>query len=223
MEIADISINQQSTISSALAPEGNNGQEFNSFLQLLTAQIRNQDPLAPLDSTQFVEQLATFSTLEQQVRSNSSLEGIAQGINELQSLIANQWLGQTVSVESSNLTFSGEPIEFGFVESDEASRSVLTIRDNENRVIWSETLNSDQDVYSWDGRTASNERAALDRPYHFSIDMYNNQAEFLGSVAPRVVTTVTDVSTTQDGAIRLGTDITSPADLGSVQMVERAS
>ena len=43
------------------------GEEFNSFIQLLTAQVRNQDPLAPLDSTQFVEQLATFSTLEQQV------------------------------------------------------------------------------------------------------------------------------------------------------------
>ncbi|MEZ5946734.1 MAG: flagellar hook capping FlgD N-terminal domain-containing protein [Hyphomonas sp.] len=43
------------------------GEEFNSFIQLLTAQVRNQDPLSPMDSTQFVEQLATFSTLEQQV------------------------------------------------------------------------------------------------------------------------------------------------------------
>lgn len=50
--------------------------DFNAFLSLLTAQVRHQDPLAPLDSTQFVEQLATFSALEQQVRTNEHLEAI---------------------------------------------------------------------------------------------------------------------------------------------------
>lgn len=53
------------------------GEEFNTFLTLLTAQIRNQDPLAPLDSTQFVEQLATFSQLELQAKGNNVLENIA--------------------------------------------------------------------------------------------------------------------------------------------------
>ena len=72
------------------------GAEFNSFLQLLTAQLRNQDPLAPLDSTQFVEQLATFSSLEQDVKSNSSLETIAARMNELYAIAASQWIGQTV-------------------------------------------------------------------------------------------------------------------------------
>lgn len=53
------------------------GEEFSTFLTLLTAQIRNQDPLAPLDSTQFVEQLATFSQLELQAKGNAVLEDIA--------------------------------------------------------------------------------------------------------------------------------------------------
>jgi len=43
-------------------------EEFTTFLTLLTAQIQNQDPLAPLDSTQFVEQLATFTNLELQAK-----------------------------------------------------------------------------------------------------------------------------------------------------------
>ena len=51
--------------------------DFDAFLSLLTAQVRHQDPLAPLDSTQFVEQLATFSSLEQQVEANEHLETIA--------------------------------------------------------------------------------------------------------------------------------------------------
>jgi hypothetical protein len=53
------------------------GEEFSTFLTLLTAQIKNQDPLAPLDSTQFVEQLATFSNLELQAKGNAVLEDIA--------------------------------------------------------------------------------------------------------------------------------------------------
>ena len=51
-------------------------EQFDTFLRLLTAQIKNQDPLAPLDSTQFVEQLATFSGLELQAKGNQSLEQI---------------------------------------------------------------------------------------------------------------------------------------------------
>ena len=216
MDIADISANQQNTISSALSTGSGNGEEFNSFLQLLTAQIRNQDPLSPLDSTQFVEQLATFSTLEQQVRSNSNLEGIAQGINELQSLIANQWLGQTVSVEASELTFNGAPIEFGFSAPEEADRAVLTIRDSSNRVILSEALDTEQDIYQWDGQTTSGNRAAPGTAYNFSIDLYQ-QSEFLGSASPRVITTVTNVSTAEDGTPQLGTNIAESVSLESVQ------
>ena len=58
------------------------GEEFTTFLTLLTAQIRNQDPLAPLDSTQFVEQLATFSNLELQAEGNAVLEDIALTLAE---------------------------------------------------------------------------------------------------------------------------------------------
>lgn len=57
-------------------------EEFDTFLTLLTAQIRNQDPLAPLDSTQFVEQLATFSNLELQAEGNKTLETIARMLEQ---------------------------------------------------------------------------------------------------------------------------------------------
>ena len=66
----------QLPIASAAASEPAIGKEFNSFIKLLIAQMRNQDPLAPIDSTQFVQQLATFSSLEQQVNSNTQLGSI---------------------------------------------------------------------------------------------------------------------------------------------------
>ena len=65
-------------------------EQFNTFLLLLTAQIENQDPLAPLDSTQFVEQLATFSGLELQAKGNNSLDRIEQLLTRQIALIDEQ-------------------------------------------------------------------------------------------------------------------------------------
>ena len=65
------------TNTNASSAEITTGEDFTTFLTLLTAQIENQDPLAPLDSTQFVEQLATFSGLELQATANNFLEDIA--------------------------------------------------------------------------------------------------------------------------------------------------
>ncbi|NRA31025.1 MAG: hypothetical protein HRU11_12290 [Parvularculaceae bacterium] len=51
-------------------------EEMTDFLRLLTAQIQNQDPLEPLDANQFIEQLATINSLEQQIQTNEKLESI---------------------------------------------------------------------------------------------------------------------------------------------------
>ncbi|NNC37702.1 MAG: hypothetical protein EX271_00950 [Acidimicrobiales bacterium] len=69
--------NATATDAAQTPAEQTTGEEFNTFLTLLTAQIRNQDPLEPLESTQFVEQLATFSGLELQAKANNVLEDIA--------------------------------------------------------------------------------------------------------------------------------------------------
>lgn len=64
------------TLSPSPTPPASQPEELTQFLSLLTAQVQNQDPLQPLDSTAFVEQLATFSSLEQQVQMNRNLERI---------------------------------------------------------------------------------------------------------------------------------------------------
>jgi len=50
--------------------------DYNAFLQLLVTQLKNQDPTEPVDSTQYMSQLATFSQVEQQMQSNAKLESL---------------------------------------------------------------------------------------------------------------------------------------------------
>jgi flagellar basal-body rod modification protein FlgD len=60
-----------------------NNPQMNQFLTLLTAQLKNQDPMSPTDPTQFVAQLAQFSTVEQLVQGNTTLTSISQGLSGL--------------------------------------------------------------------------------------------------------------------------------------------
>ena len=53
------------------------GSDFDTFLKLLTTQMKNQDPLNPIDSTDYATQLATFSGVEQQTRTNQLLESLS--------------------------------------------------------------------------------------------------------------------------------------------------
>lgn len=212
-----------SPVATTQTPAGNTptapamGEEFTSFIKLLTAQIRNQDPLAPLDSTQFVEQLATFSSLEQQVRSNKSLESIALMISDLGSLVASQWLGQKVSVESSWIPYTGSDIKFSAVMPQGTDRSVLTIRNSSGETIWTETLDPAAESYTWNGKTTSGVTVPVDSVLQFQIDTFKGTQQ-TASVAPRVITTVTEIGT-EGGVIRVGTDSKLSTELYNVQKV----
>lgn len=77
--------------------------DYNEFLQLLVAQLQNQDPTNPTDPTQFVSQLASFSSVEQQVNTNSKLNSL---LTETSISQAATLIGQTVT--SSDGTVSGQ-------------------------------------------------------------------------------------------------------------------
>lgn len=214
--VSDVAGFQTQNTASSAAPKI--GKEFESFIRLLTAQIRNQDPLSPLDSTQFVEQLATFSALEQQVRSNVNLESIATMIYDLGSLVAAQWLGKTVSFESSWIPYTGSAIEFSAEVPSGTEHSALTIRDMNGQVIWTETLMPGASSYSWDGRTTSGAPVPPGSVLQFRVDTYKGNQQ-TGSVAPRVIATVTSVSS-EGGEIVVGTDSNLSTGLGNVQLVD---
>ena len=207
---------QTSTATSTTQPAI--GEEFNSFIKLLTAQMRNQDPLAPIDSTQFVEQLATFSALEQQVRSNSSLEIIATMMNDMTGLLAGQWLGQPVSIEASSVPYTDSNIDFSVNAPTGTERSVLTVKDSAGQAVWTETLDPDEETHSWNGQLQSGGTATADEVYTFSIDTYDADDVHLASVSPQVITTVTSIAS-EGGILYVTTAAQLTSELSKVKRI----
>ncbi len=80
---------------------------YDTFLVLLTAQLQNQDPLAPMDSTQFTQQLVQFSQVEQQIRTNEQLEGLVAQNQAASAGTALAYLGRDAIIEGNTSTLTG--------------------------------------------------------------------------------------------------------------------
>lgn len=208
--------NTASTSSTAINTSGI-GEEFNNFLQLLTAQIKNQDPLSPLDSTQFVEQLATFSSLEQQVKTNVSLEGIASMIGDLHAIVANDWLGEEVAVASKHVAYEGKPVEFEVNPSLAHDQAVLTVTDSQNNVVWQEALDPSTDRYKWDGDIANQNAKAASGIYQFQLDLFKG-GQPVAQTDAEFITKVTALGN-ENGKLVLGTDNYLTGDLATTRKI----
>lgn len=174
--------------------------DFDNFLSLLTAQLRNQDPLSPLDSTQFVEQLASFSSVEQQIETNRLLEEMVNGASNSDLGAATSWIGKDVEAETGVAHYSGEPLTFGIPTHAGAATSEIVIRSSSGSVIYHAPIGAGQTSFTWNGVNSSGD-PAFEGDYKVSIEY---TAEDGGKETGPVRTTarVTEARLI-DGALRL--------------------
>jgi flagellar basal-body rod modification protein FlgD len=142
--LAPVKQQSESAIASAAS-------DFNTFLKLLTAQLRNQDPTSPLDSTQFVEQLASFSAVEQQIETNKKLESLAENLAVSGLEGATQWVGKQIEAVSNAARFQGEALSFIIPESNIGDSTEITISDASGKVVYSEQTDNQRRQFSWNG------------------------------------------------------------------------
>ena len=86
------------TASAAQKAQSSLSTNFNTFLTLLTTQLKNQDPLSPMDSNQFTQQLVQFSQVEQQINANQNLETLISLTKGRSSTDAVSYLGKTLTL-----------------------------------------------------------------------------------------------------------------------------
>lgn len=124
--------------------------DFETFLRMLTAQAKNQDPLEPLDSSEYASQLAQFSMVEQQVKTNEVLSDLSAALgNTGLGQLAN-WVGMDVQV-AAPFRFNNTPVAlFGQAAAD-ADRAEIVIRDQQGSVVDRYSVPVDQDEFQWAG------------------------------------------------------------------------
>ena len=128
--------------------------DFDSFLRLLTAQIRNQDPLQPAEGTEFVAQLATFSNVEQAVRSNQLLEQMVARLDRGEMAAAADWIGMDVR-HSGPVAQDGNPRTLSFDIPMTADAAELVMRDGDGAEVLRLSLDPRTDGYDWPGEASA--------------------------------------------------------------------
>jgi flagellar basal-body rod modification protein FlgD len=130
------------------------GSDFNTFLKMLTVQMQNQDPLNPLEATDYAVQLATFSGVEQQVRANQLLTQMSGQFSVMGMAQLAGWVGQEART-SAPVQYDGNPITLSPNPAARADAAVLVVTDAKGAVVARETLPIGTAPYQWLGADAA--------------------------------------------------------------------
>ncbi|MDO9294448.1 flagellar hook assembly protein FlgD [Bradyrhizobium sp.] len=135
-----------STTSTGLA------DNFQTFLTLLTTQLQNQNPLDPLDTNQFTQQLVQFAGVEQQLKSNEQLKALLALEKSAQSTNALIYVGNTVAVDGSTQKFDGSAT--WNLKAEKSATAAITITNSTGQTVYSGnfTLSKGNASFVWDGK-----------------------------------------------------------------------
>lgn len=142
---------------------------FTTFLQLLTTQLKNQNPLDPLDTNQFTQQLVQFAQVEQQLKSNDQLATLVSLQKTAQATQALGYVGQTVAIDGQTSRLSNGSAGWSF-NSPKPATATINILNSAGATVFSGSysLNTGVQNFVWDGRNNSGVKQA-DGDYKMTI------------------------------------------------------
>ena len=144
--------------------------DFETFVKMLTTQLKNQDPMDPMDSASFASQLAAFSSVEQQVLSNSHLETIKAHLGSSDLLSFTNWIGKFAKV-TGPAHFSGTSIDIAISIPESAERAELVVKNEAGSVVLRKPISNETTEYSWTGEDAAG-KIAKSGAYQFFIETF---------------------------------------------------
>lgn len=172
------------TISGAISSAtGTNAVTFDTFLKLMVTQLKNQDPLNPVDGTQFTGQIAQFSALEQQINTNSYLSKILDQKDYGQQQLAVSYIGKAALVPGTSMTKTDSGAEFAYTVSKAgAVKTVVTISDSTGATV--KTIVGDSakgsHMVAWNG-TDDNGKAVANGTYKVSVKSMDGDGKVVAS------------------------------------------
>jgi flagellar basal-body rod modification protein FlgD len=149
------------TSTSSSSSSSSSGNEiagnFQEFLTLLTTQLQNQNPLDPLDTNQFTQQLVQFASVEQQLKTNDTLSSLLTTTQSSTTANAAGFVGLDVTADGSSATLNNGSASWTITPAKAMTKATVTIKDANGSVVTtkSTSLAAGAQTYTWDGKDAS--------------------------------------------------------------------
>lgn len=177
---AAITNSSSSSSSSTTTDKSTIADNFQSFLLLLTTQLQNQNPLDPLDTNQFTQQLVQFAQVEQQLKSNSQLETLVSLQKTSQQTQALGFVGATVAVDGASATLGNGSAAWNFSVTKPAT-ATLTVTNSSGQTVYSGsyTVQAGLQGFTWDGR-GNNGTLWPDGTYKLSVTATDAAGQSVG-------------------------------------------
>jgi flagellar basal-body rod modification protein FlgD len=192
---------------------------YELFLSILTTQIKNQDPLDPMDSSKYTEQLVQYSSVEQQIKTNDQLGNLLSVMAATTASSYVNYLGTNVVASGATTQLKDGEATWAY-DSPSSGKARVEIRNNLGAVVYAGDVDlaEGRDTFTWDGRTTAGSLAE-EGNYSITIGRYDANNRPTVPVATEVEGTVEGVEFTGSGAILLINGSRIPA--GSVISVGR--
>lgn len=137
------------------APQTNKiSSDFNTFLKMLTVQMQNQNPLNPIDSSDYAVQLATFSGVEQQVQTNQLLAEMTARFSQMGMSEMAGWIGQEAR-SNAPVFYDGDPVTLSPNPAVGSTKTVIVVKDAQGRLVSREDIPVGTAPYQWLGADAT--------------------------------------------------------------------
>lgn len=204
MDVSATGLSTAGTTPDAAASKLN--QDLDTFLTLLTTQLKNQDPLQPTDSQAFVRQLTEFSQVEQSINTNKTLDKMLTLQTTNQGVTALSYIGNTVDAVGDTAPLQNGKATFGYSLADNARAATIVIADANGNFVTSAPAETTvgKHTFEWDGLNKSGSPMPPGN-YTISVIAKNANDEDV-KVDTSISAQVTGVQTGADGAAMLALD-----------------
>jgi len=141
------------SISGGLNGGSSLAEDFDSFLNLLTTQLQNQDPLDPMKSNEFTNQLVKFSEVEQALKTNDKLDELLTLQGDSKTNTAVSMIGKNVAADSNQFRLDGDSATIGYNLEGKAETAAINIANQNGEIVRTLAVNPEAGEHeiTWDG------------------------------------------------------------------------
>ena len=185
--------------------------DMNTFLTLLTTQLKYQDPLDPTDTSEFTSQLVQYSNVEQAIQTNEKLDKLLAMNNNNLGAQAVSYIGKVAQVLGDVMPLEKGQAQATYTLDKDVLSSTIMVKDGEGNIVY--TANGDKlagtHTFKWDGKDRNGNQLA-DGAYQIIVNTTNGSGETAANVVTTVLGKVTGVASDSNGVyIGLGDSVTA--------------